>query len=69
MVLGHDTTACTLVWAVQVLSRHIDVQQRLRDEVTTLLSASPEPGYSDIERLHFLDNFLREVLRVYCPGE
>jgi cytochrome P450 len=64
MVLGHDTTACTLVWALDTLSRREDLQGRLREEVKSL----KEKSWTEVDRMHFLENFLREVLRVHCPG-
>lgn len=64
MVLGHDTTACTLVWALDTLSRRKDLQSRLREEIKSL----KEQSWTEVERMHFLENFLREVLRVHCPG-
>jgi cytochrome P450 len=67
MVLGHDTTACTLVWAVYVLSRNAEVQQKLRDDINGLLQTCDNPTYADIEQLSYLENFIHEVLRVYCP--
>lgn len=63
MVLGHDTTACTLVWALDTLSRREDLQSRLREEIKAL----KERSWGEVDRMHFLENFLREVLRVHCP--
>lgn len=54
-----------MVWAIDVLSRRRDIQDRLRAELTSL----KERSWSEIDRLHYLDNFVREVLRVYCPGK
>ena len=61
---GHDTTACTLVWAIDILARRGDIQERLRGEIASL----KEHSWNEIERLTYLENFVREVLRVYCPG-
>lgn len=67
MVLGHDTTACALVMTVYSLAHNPDCQERLRSEITDLLAESPTPTFEQLDRLSFLDNFLKEVLRVYCP--
>ena len=64
MVLGHDTTACTLVWALDTLARRQDIQDRLRKEINEM----EEQSWAEIDRAHFLENFMREVLRVHCPG-
>lgn len=68
MVLGHDTTACTIVWCIHMLSRHQDIQKTLREEIKELLKGgNTQPAYNEIDQLKYLDNFINEVLRVYCP--
>ncbi|KAG7415702.1 Cytochrome P450 monooxygenase FUM15 [Fusarium oxysporum f. sp. rapae] len=66
LILGHDTTACSITWAVHELSRRADCQQRLRDEIASMDSTCGMPGFSDIDKLPYLQNFVREVLRLYC---
>ncbi|CAM1511745.1 Fc.00g092580.m01.CDS01 [Cosmosporella sp. VM-42] len=66
LVLGHDTTACSIIWAVHELSCRPADQQRLRDEVNNLYQKTTEPTYNDIEKLPFMNNFVCEVLRMYC---
>lgn len=65
---GHETTASALLWATYALIKHQDVQKRLRAEVLEMLKETPVPGYAKIERLQYLNNFCKEVLRLYCPG-
>ncbi|KAK2777728.1 hypothetical protein FQN52_003005 [Onygenales sp. PD_12] len=66
---GHETTALATVWAIYVLATRQDIQTRLRAEITQLLTQTPTaPGYTEIESLHYLHNFCREVLRVYSPS-
>ena len=67
MIPGHETSAITLTWAVHVLSNHPDIQTRLRNEIMTLPSCV-DPDYTQLEGLRYLNNFCREVLRVYAPG-
>ncbi len=64
---GHETTASSLTWAVHVLAQHPDVQARLRAEAMALFARSPKPDYTELERLPYLKNFTRELLRVYTP--
>lgn len=68
-MVGHDTTACSITWAVHELSRRPYCQQRLRDEIKTMDSTCAMPGFSDIDKLPYLHNFVREVLRLYCAGK
>ena len=57
-----------MVWALHLLAEHQKHQERLRTEIRKNLDPHGEITFEDVERLAFLDNFLREVLRVYCPG-
>ncbi|KAH7206296.1 cytochrome P450 [Fusarium oxysporum] len=66
LILGHDTTACSITWAVHELSRRPDCQQRLRDEITSMDNTCGMSSFSDIDKLPYLHNLVREVLRLYC---
>jgi len=74
---GHDTTAAALTWALHLLAKHPDWQQRLRaeaqaagfkaaSEVSNAKDVLPE-GFSlmKIEELTSLTAFVRETLRIY----
>ncbi|OIW35435.1 cytochrome P450 [Coniochaeta ligniaria NRRL 30616] len=63
---GHETTATALVWATHALSLYPDIEQRLQAEIKTL--TNPDPSSSDIESLHYLNNFSRELFRFFCPA-
>lgn len=68
LVLGHDTTACTLVWAVHCLAQNPVFQERIREEIRqNMQSHHTAREYSEVEGMRFLDNFLKEVLRLFCP--
>ena len=56
-MVGHETTAGSLNFTLLELSRRLDVQQRLRDEVR---SAGRDLSYDDIQRLEFLDAVVKE---------
>ncbi|RTE82668.1 hypothetical protein BHE90_002820 [Fusarium euwallaceae] len=66
LVLGHDTTACSITWALHELSRRPDYQQRLRREIISFDETCPSPDFGDVDKLPYLHNFVREVLRLYC---
>ncbi|RSL71909.1 hypothetical protein CEP54_001101 [Fusarium duplospermum] len=66
LILGHDTTACSITWALHELSRRPECQQRLRREIISLDKTCPSPDFGDIDKLPYLHNFVREVLRLYC---
>lgn len=65
---GHETTAGALTWALYAATLYPEMQSRLRKEISH--HALPEsPSYAEIEGLSFLNNFTKEVLRFYPPGE
>ncbi|KAI1843982.1 hypothetical protein JX266_009848 [Neoarthrinium moseri] len=67
-VAGHETSALMLTWALYALSTDPAIQSRLRVEIMELLEKSPKPEYDDLAGLALLNNFCREVLRVYSPA-
>ena len=69
MAAGHDTSANILSWSVYIMATKQDLQDKLRAEMFRELGDESEPTYSQIEALPFLDNFLRETLRVYASGK
>ncbi|KAL7619864.1 hypothetical protein AAE478_010410 [Parahypoxylon ruwenzoriense] len=65
---GHETTSGALTWASFVLATKPEIQDKLRAEVLEVLGTTNIPTYADIEKLHYMRNFLQEVARVYSPA-
>lgn len=42
------------------------IQNTLRDEINTL---PPAPSYTEMDRLPYLENFVKESMRIYSPGK
>ena len=68
MAAGHETTASALQWSTYAMMKYPEIQTKLRNEILALLQTDPQPGYTEIESLNYLNNFCREVLRFWCPG-
>lgn len=68
MAAGHETSATTVSWSLMVMAENPNIQQKLRAEIMALASQDRELSYTDIEKLSYLDNFIKEVMRVYPPG-
>ncbi|KAG1742288.1 cytochrome P450 [Suillus paluster] len=65
LVAGYETTSISLTWALIELSRHPDVQTRLREE---LLAFGADPTYDQLKaNLPFLDAVVHEILRLHPP--
>jgi cytochrome P450 len=63
---GHETSASALSWALFILSRQPDVQERLYREALDLFG-DRVPRFSDMKRLNLARNVFRETLRLYPP--
>lgn len=69
---GHETVGTAFMWSAYALATFPHVQDKLQDEIRGMFEGKPagwEPEFADIEHLAYLNNFVREILRVYSPGE
>lgn len=63
-VAGHDTTASTLAWALDLLVRHPEAYRAAREQVDAL---DGPPKHEDLARLGVLVRVFKEALRIYPP--
>ncbi|KAI5921966.1 cytochrome P450 3A5 [Camillea tinctor] len=66
LAAGHETTSGTLTWATYILATRPDIQDKLRAEIKTLDEGTPD--WASLESLHYLNNFFREVTRLYSTA-
>lgn len=73
---GHDTTATGVAWTLHLLTKHPEVQDKLRAEIkqhmpflfdNTTRNDPAELAKADADLLPFLDNVCRESLRYIPP--
>ncbi|MFE5518476.1 cytochrome P450 [Streptomyces virginiae] len=64
---GAETVGCTLSWALHMLTQHPGLEQRLHQEVDTVL-AGRRAGYTDLPRLELTRRLVDETLRRYPPA-
>lgn len=68
LAAGHETTSAGTTWALHALSQHPVIQDKLRTELLDSgLGPDETPSFEAIEGLHYLNNFVKEVLRFYPP--
>ncbi|KAK7206340.1 cytochrome P450 [Myxozyma melibiosi] len=69
LLAGHETTGGALSWALLNLARNQDVQDRLRAEVQAAFPGGMDDisDETQLESLKFLNNVLRETLRINPP--
>jgi len=61
---GHETTAAAMTWAFYLLSENPEVEERVRDELETILNARA-PTFADLPKLTYTQQVINEVLRLY----
>ncbi|MGW7327664.1 cytochrome P450 [Streptomyces sp. NPDC054840] len=64
LLAGHETTATSLCFALHLLARHPEHQDRAREELSRVLG-DRTPGAADLERLPYLTQVLKEAMRLY----
>jgi len=67
LLAGHDTTAIALTFALFLLGRDPAIQQRLQEEVDTVLG-DRTPTAADVDELPYAAMVLKEAMRLYPPA-
>ncbi|KEF62178.1 uncharacterized protein A1O9_00150 [Exophiala aquamarina CBS 119918] len=65
LVAGRDTTACLLSWTFFTLIRHPKVFDKLRAEIKTTCPDPSQLNRTDLRRMTYLQNVIKETLRLY----
>ncbi len=64
LATGTETTANTLAWALHLLARHPEIEERLHGELDAVLAGAPAQ-YEDLPKLSFTTRIIVESLRLY----
>ncbi|MFI1282314.1 cytochrome P450 [Streptomyces sp. NPDC020858] len=64
LLAGHETTATSLSFALHLLARHPEQQDRAREEISRVLG-DRTPEAADLDRLPYLTQVLKEAMRLY----
>ncbi|KAI1328366.1 cytochrome P450 [Xylariaceae sp. FL0255] len=70
LAAGHETTATAMTWAIYMLSKMPEFQERLRQEVREKLpsvNSDVDITSIDIDHMPLLNAFCNEILRYYAP--
>ncbi len=66
LIAGHDTSTALLAWALYLLGAHPAAMTLARAEVDQVLAGNP-PDQQNILGLQYLDQVIKETLRLYPP--
>jgi enediyne biosynthesis protein E7 len=66
LIAGHETTAMALAWSCMMMSRHPEVRDRVKAEVSEVLGGRA-PTLQDLGRLQYTGWVIDEALRIYPP--
>lgn len=67
IVAGHETTSTWAYWALFALCQYPDVQQKVYEEVTEHANGDESMNLDVVEKMTYLDAFLKETLRFFPP--
>uniref|UniRef100_A0A7S4QGU7 NADPH--hemoprotein reductase n=1 Tax=Alexandrium monilatum TaxID=311494 RepID=A0A7S4QGU7_9DINO len=67
MIAGHETTAATLGFTMQLLAENPECEARAVEEVRNVLQGRTEPDADDVPKLQYVEQCFREALRLYSP--
>lgn len=66
MFEGHDTTAAGITWALYLLGRHPEIQQKVHEEVDGFFETRPETlTVEDLKDLRYLECVIKEAQRLF----
>jgi cytochrome P450/NADPH-cytochrome P450 reductase len=69
LIAGHETTSGLLSYAIYALLKHPDILKKAYEEVDRVLGpdALKEPSFAQVTQLTYLQQILKEALRVWSP--
>lgn len=67
MFEGHDTTTSGMCWTLYCLAQHPEHQQKVREEVRSVLSGRDHLTYDDLKELKYTQYCIKEAMRLYPP--
>mmetsp|Transcript_12576 Transcript_12576/g.26630 ORF Transcript_12576/g.26630 Transcript_12576/m.26630 type:complete len:505 (+) Transcript_12576:79-1593(+) len=66
-IAGHETTAGALASILHCLAKHPEVQDKAREEIKSICGNN-NPTYDDIKQMNFMENCIKETLRLFPPA-
>jgi hypothetical protein len=67
LIAGHETTGLTLMYAIDLLARHPEIETIVREEIDQVLGGRRATA-SDLDSLTLTMQVIKEALRLYPPA-
>ena len=67
MFEGHDTTTSAMSWTLYCLAQHPQHQDKIREEVRSVLKGREWLEYEDLKQLNYTSWCIKEAMRLYPP--
>ena len=67
MFEGHDTTTSAMSWTLYCLAQHPQHQDKIREEVRSVLKGREQLEYEDLKHLNYTSWCIKEAMRLYPP--
>ncbi len=67
MFEGHDTTTSGMSWTLYCLAQHPEHQDKIREEVRSVLKGREQLEYDDLKNLNYTMWCIKEAMRLYPP--
>ena len=64
---GHDTTTSGVSWTLYLLAKHPEHQEKVREEVRSVLMGREWLEYDDLKDLQYTQWCIKEAMRLYPP--
>ncbi|KFM80254.1 Cytochrome P450 4C1, partial [Stegodyphus mimosarum] len=70
MFAGHDTSTIVISWVLYLLGLHPDIQKNVYEEQCSIFekNKTAEVTNEDLKKMVYLENVIKETLRLYPPG-
>lgn len=65
---GSESSAATITWAVAEMIKNPTIMEKVQAEVREIFEKEKLPNESDMEKLKYLKNVVKETLRLHPPG-
>ncbi|XP_068711405.1 cytochrome P450 4c21-like [Montipora foliosa] len=69
ILAGNETTSVAMAWTLYELAKNPQIQEKLRKEIEAAFPDDEELTWEKLEKLQYLENVVKESLRVHSPAD